>query len=155
MVEKTSDLIGEDGEFIHQYDAQANTDALLDNAGVVEARYKYTAFGEVNAVSIAGGSWTAEDWTSLPLAFTTQMLAGGRKQYFLDSETGLYLLGSGSNPGRYYDPSMGRFLSEDPTRQAGSETNLFAYVTNNPINKLDPSGHETDAEREKREAEWQ
>ena len=48
------DLIGGDGEYIHQYDADANTEALLDNAGVVEARYKSSAFGEVSAVSLNG-----------------------------------------------------------------------------------------------------
>ena len=95
----------------------------------MEARYKYTAFGEVHAVSIAGGAWTAEDWTSLPLAFTTQMLAGGRKQYFLDSEMGLYLLGSGSNPGRCYDPSMGRFLSEEVAKDVAGAAKRFEPVT--------------------------
>src|SRR5258708_7731520 len=40
------DLIGEDGEFVHQYDAMANTEPLLDNTGAVEARYKYEASGE-------------------------------------------------------------------------------------------------------------
>ena len=95
----------------------------------MDARYKYTAFGEVRAVSIAGGAWTAEDWTSLPLAFTTQMLAGGRKQYFLDSETGLYLLGSGSNPGRCYDPSMGRFLSEEVAKDVAGAAKRFEPVT--------------------------
>ena len=33
---------------------------------------------------------------------------------------------------RYYDPTAGRFLSEDPTGfMAGM--NFYAYVTNNPI----------------------
>lgn len=53
------------GEFIDQYDAQANTDALLDNAGVVEARYMYTAFGEVSAVSLDGSTWSAFAWACL------------------------------------------------------------------------------------------
>ena len=35
------DLIGEDGQYIHQYDAQANTNALLDETGTVAAQYKY------------------------------------------------------------------------------------------------------------------
>ncbi|NNM87187.1 MAG: hypothetical protein HKL95_01575, partial [Phycisphaerae bacterium] len=151
------DLIGEDGQYIHQYDAQANTDALLDETGTAEAQYKYFAFGQVNAVSVQGGPWTGEDWESLPLDLTSKMLAGGKKQYYLDMEIALYLLGCGNN-GRYYDPVTGRFLSEDPTASDVSgtaaapttehpqpstvgEANLFRYAGNDPINNLDASGH--------------
>ncbi len=65
---------------MHQYDAQADTHALLDTSGAVEAQYKYNAFGKVQAVSVAGGPWTAEDWQDLPLDLTSNMLAGGKKQ---------------------------------------------------------------------------
>ncbi len=69
--------------------------------------------------------------------------AGGKKQYYLDQEIALYLLGGGNN-GRYYDAVTGRFLSEDPTQQDGtskdsnsqlptpdssSDANLYCYAT--------------------------
>jgi uncharacterized protein RhaS with RHS repeats len=38
---------------------------------------------------------------------------------------------------RYYDPALGRFISEDP---AGGDDNLYAYCGNNPINATDPLG---------------
>ncbi|OOG59320.1 RHS repeat-associated core domain-containing protein [Rhodanobacter sp. C03] len=44
---------------------------------------------------------------------------------------------------RYYDPSMGRFLSVDPkTPTAGNpfDFNRFAYVNDNPILNIDPDG---------------
>ena len=41
---------------------------------------------------------------------------------------------------RYFDPSVGRFLSNDPIAFAASDSNLFRYVNNSPINGLDPSG---------------
>ena len=42
---------------------------------------------------------------------------------------------------RYYDPEIGRFISEDPLGfQAGM--NFYAYVGNNPINNNDPTGKE-------------
>ncbi len=38
---------------------------------------------------------------------------------------------------RYYDASLGRFLSSDPA-QAGS--NWYAYCDNNPLVRVDPTG---------------
>jgi uncharacterized protein RhaS with RHS repeats len=40
---------------------------------------------------------------------------------------------------RYYDPSAGRFISEDPTQFDGG-TNFYAYVQNSPIDLTDPLG---------------
>ena len=41
---------------------------------------------------------------------------------------------------RYYDPSMGRFLSEDPLGLAGGDLTLYSYAGNNPVVFVDPSG---------------
>ncbi len=41
---------------------------------------------------------------------------------------------------RYYDPQVGRFISEDPIGFAGEDVNLYAYVSNNPILLIDPWG---------------
>jgi len=54
-------------------------------------------------------------------------------EYF-DGETGLIYLRA-----RYYDPSVGRFISEDPVR-AG--TNWYIYANNNPIMFIDPMGED-------------
>ena len=51
-----------------------------------------------------------------------------------DAETNLYFYRA-----RWYDPQAGRFISEDPIGLDGG-INLFAYVENNPINLVDPSG---------------
>ena len=40
---------------------------------------------------------------------------------------------------RYYDPRIGRFISEDPIGLAGG-INLYSYVGNNAVNLIDPWG---------------
>ena len=52
----------------------------------------------------------------------------------LDSETGLYYYRA-----RYYDPSVGRFISEDPINFIGG-TNFYRYVGNSPLDFVDPFG---------------
>jgi RHS repeat-associated protein len=41
---------------------------------------------------------------------------------------------------RYYDPKIGRFLSEDPIGFDSRDPNFYAYVKNNPVNAIDPTG---------------
>ncbi len=41
---------------------------------------------------------------------------------------------------RYYDPALGRFLSEDPAGFNSGDVNSYRYVSNNPVNYRDPSG---------------
>lgn len=78
--------------------------------------YKYDSYGRVLSQSGA---------TQAPYAFT------GRE---LDSESGLYYYRA-----RYYNPEVGRFMSEDPIGFAGGP-NFFSFVGNNPVNYSDPSG---------------
>jgi len=52
-----------------------------------------------------------------------------------DSLTGLVRFGA-----RDYDPAVGRWTSKDPIGFASEDTNLYAYVYNDPVNGVDPSG---------------
>jgi len=59
----------------------------------------------------------------------------------LDAESGLLYLRA-----RYYDPSIGRFISADPYlgRMAEPVTqNRYIYVQNNPLLYIDPNGLDT------------
>jgi RHS repeat-associated protein len=98
---------------------------VLDDLGSVVAlaygdsvvnRYKYDPWGQAE---------TATGTVKNSLRFT------GRE---LDAETGLYYVRA-----RYYDPVVGRFISEDPTGLAGG-LNLYAYARNSPLNFTDPTG---------------
>ena len=41
---------------------------------------------------------------------------------------------------RWYDSSLGRFLSEDPLQFASGDSNFYRYVGNSPGNGIDPDG---------------
>jgi RHS repeat-associated protein len=65
---------------------------------------------------------------------TDKLFTGQR----LDSGTGLYYNGA-----RYYDPSLGRFISPDmvvPTFENPQSFNRYSYVKNNPLKYIDPTG---------------
>jgi RHS repeat-associated protein len=94
---------------------------LVDNNGAVANHITYDSYGNIIAQTHP--------------ASTTRFLYAGRE---LDASTGLYY-----DRSRYYDPELGRFLSEDPTRFLGG-TNLYRYVHNNPVSRRDPFGTQDD-----------
>lgn len=56
--------------------------------------------------------------------------------------------------GRIYDPLVGRMLSADIVVQAPGDLqsfNRYSYVLNNPLRFVDPTGFETEEQRQQRE----
>ena len=104
-------------------DANNNVTAVTNASGVVQERYSYDAYGNV---TIYNANWTA---TGTASAVGNTMLFAGMNQ---DPTTGLYY-----DRARWYNPSTGGYLSRDP---AQSDANLYRYVGNDPIGKVDPSG---------------
>ncbi len=65
-------------------------------------------------------------------SFPTRYQFTGREY---DSFSGLQY-----NRARFYGPTIGRFISEDPIGFAGGDVNRYGYVGENPTNATDPSG---------------
>ncbi len=101
----------------YQADGLGSITSLTDASGSLAASYTYDSFGK---------PVTSSGTLINPFRYT------GRE---LDAETGLYYYRA-----RYYDPSAGRFISEDPLSLGGEDTNFYRYVDNDPANWFDPFG---------------
>jgi RHS repeat-associated protein len=86
-------------------------------SGAIAQRMDYDAFGNVLLDTYPGFQ---------PFGF-----AGG----LYDPDTGLTRFGA-----RDYDAEVGRWTAKDPIGFAGGDTNLYAYVGNDPVNLFDPTG---------------
>jgi RHS repeat-associated protein len=85
--------------------------------GVIAQRIDYDEFGNVLLDTNPGFQ---------PFGF-----AGG----LYEGDTALVRFGA-----RDYDPEVGRWTAKDPIRFAGGDSNLYGYVLNDPINRVDPFG---------------
>ncbi|MGE5417705.1 MAG: RHS repeat-associated core domain-containing protein [Acidobacteriota bacterium] len=94
---------------------------IMDEAGTVVNQYQYDEWG--NIVS------------QTETVFNEFKYAGE----IYDTESGLYYLRA-----RYYDPSVGRFISKDSYEgqiDNPASLNAFTYCENSPMMGVDPSGH--------------
>ena len=133
----SQNLIGTDGNILatqrygsdhtdyllYHKDIQGSSTSLVKEDGSADATYQYTDFGET---TINGDNKVENE-----VCYT-----GG----IYDQSTGLYYLNA-----RYYNPEDGRFVTEDTYRGETNEPdtqNLYVYCVNNPVNYIDPSGHD-------------
>jgi RHS repeat-associated protein len=91
---------------------------VTDSAGSTVKRIDYDAYGAISSDSAPA--------FSLRVGF-----AGGLK----DPTSGLLLFGA-----RDYEPASGRWTSRDPIGFDGGQTNLYAYIADDPVNGRDPDG---------------
>jgi RHS repeat-associated protein len=114
------------------YDHLGSVRMVTDASAHVIARHDFLPFGEELASSGAGrnGQWGAGN-DNVAQKFTGQIR---------DEETDLDYFNA-----RYFGAALGRFTSPDPV-SAGANLanpqswNKYAYVTGNPLAKVDPSG---------------
>jgi RHS repeat-associated protein len=102
----------------YDVDHLGSVTSLFDNSGQVIGSRGYSAFGAITTTSGTGldrYGFTAREWdTTLGLQYSRA---------------------------RMYDPTTGRWLSEDPMGLAAGDTNLSRYVGNNATGATDPSGN--------------
>ncbi len=110
-------LIRRNEEFF-QYDGLGSARTFTNASGVVTAAVTYDGYG--NTVGTSGS-------TSSPYQF------GATSGYRNDGDAGIMEVGA-----RYYDPSTGSFLTRD--RDLGQLA--YVYCWDDPIDKVDPRGHD-------------
>ncbi|MGR9116091.1 MAG: RHS repeat-associated core domain-containing protein [Gammaproteobacteria bacterium] len=109
-------ITADGNSYYYHRDHQGSIVALTDIGGGVVESYGYDAYGSTHKQSTVN--------TRNPYAYT------GREK----DDDDLYYYRA-----RYYDPTIQRFISEDPIGLEGG-INLYQYVDSNPVNLTDPSG---------------
>jgi len=107
-----------DSVFYYAQDFPGNVVGVINGSSALVNQYRYEPGGV--------------DMPGFPQGSVPNTLRFAARQ--LDSETGLYYMRA-----RYYDPSLERFVSEDPIGLAGGP-NAYVYTGNNPVNGTDPNG---------------
>ncbi len=104
--------------YCYHFDGTGHTVALTNASKTLVNKYAYSPFGTVNKVEAI----------AQPFQYVGQYGV-------IAAPNGLYYMRA-----RYYDPSVGRFLSEDPLGFEGGDVNLMVYVGDNPVMGVDPLG---------------
>jgi RHS repeat-associated protein len=134
--------IGTDNQW-HSYFLQQNHEGsvthLTDASGNVIEKYRYDAFG---VPTIYDANWTVRSSTS----YDNRFFFTGREYAatYRSTSTGLTFY---EYRARAYNPTLGRFMSEDPKLFDAGDYNLFRYCHNDPIDLTDPMGLELDTSR--------
>jgi RHS repeat-associated protein len=105
-------------------DAMGSATAILDEDGNVLERRSYEAFGEMASMT-PDGTPVEESPTGLDVGFQGQIL---------DGITTIYQMGY-----RWYNPTLGRWLSRDPIGLEGGG-NLCSFAANNALDNNDVFG---------------
>ncbi|MGC2330199.1 MAG: RHS repeat-associated core domain-containing protein, partial [Candidatus Acidiferrales bacterium] len=133
------ETLNSSGGVVARYTQGQNIDEpLATQRGTTTSYYEPDGLGSITSLSSSTGT-LAQSYTYDSFGNTTNS-SGSLTNFFrsvareFDAETNLYYYRA-----RYYDPSTGRFLNEDPLRFDGGE-DFYEYVANAPTVLTDPAG---------------
>jgi RHS repeat-associated protein len=120
-------------------DHLGSTRVITDSSGVAQKCYDYYPFGEDIAAGTGGrpGCFGGGVYPGTGPDMASEKFTSKER----DWETGLDFFGA-----RYFSGAQGRFTSTDPVvitthrLMNPQELNLYAYVANNPLRYIDPTG---------------
>ena len=111
--------------YYYRKNLQGDIVEIYKDNGTLCAEYAYDAWGNCTILSATDNIGEINPYRY--------------RGYYWDGEVKLYYLNA-----RYYDPQVGRFISQDDISYLDPETlnglNLFAYCLNNPVMGYDPEG---------------
>ena len=119
--------------FYFTHDHLGSIDSVTNQSAVPQVRLSFDALGKRRNEAGWSGAVPSGDWTKI--ATTTRR--GYTEHELIDNLTLTHM------NGRVYDQTIGRFASADPFVQApfySQSLNRYAYVWNNPLTLIDPSG---------------
>jgi len=104
--------------YYNHTDGLGSVSVITNASGSVVQKYEYDSFGEI--------TYVLNPEFMQPYTYTA-------REY--DWEINLYHYRA-----KTYDWQTGRFTSEDPIGFEAGDTNVFRFVGNNPVNRIDPLG---------------
>lgn len=129
------DLIGfkyNNEVYYYQKNNQNDIIGILDCNYNIVAKYQYDSFGKVILMTDGNDNIITDN------GHVAHINPYRYRGYYYDKEINLYYLNN-----RYYNPEWGRFINADGIINANRDIvscNLYAYVSNNFVNKFDSSG---------------
>src|SRR5208282_3133995 len=130
------EMVDSTGAYCYHFDATGNTVAMTNSSQNIANAYTNDPFGNI---------LDQQETDPQPFKYV------GQYGVMAEANGFCYMRA------RYYDPQVGRFVSEDPSGFGGGDvnlyeyadsvgkppslqTNLYQYASDNPINRIDPNG---------------
>ncbi len=131
----SSDSFG--NKLYYSQNTHGDVTSIYDLEGNILKDYRYNAYGKTEYITIDGiNKPHLIEWYAETNSIHNPFRYCGEYQ---DLESGFVYLRN-----RYYEPSIGRFITEDPARDG---LNWYVYCRNNPIRYIDPTGYITEEEQ--------
>jgi RHS repeat-associated protein len=138
ILTRTETGINSGQPFYYCQDHEGSVTHLLNSSGNKIETYKYDAFG-------APTFYNGADTQIVSTAFNNRFLFTGREYAATYRGTYVAPFKFYEYRARAYNPTLGRFMSEDPKLFDAGDYNLFRYCHNDPIDFTDPMGLESPA----------